>query len=238
MNMFSQLIDWIYPRHCVLCDCLLGKKERYLCKSCGKVFPQPIQEPRCMKCGKSLQQEEKEYCYDCSKNEQEFTRGIGIFQYRDSLKDAVMRFKFKERREYGEFLGKLMCVYGKKFVMRIQPEVIIPVPIHKKKAAMRGYNQAEELAKIISKGFSIPIQTNLVLRKKFTKAQKELNRKERRKNLQEAFEVDPAMGKYKKVLIVDDIYTTGSTINAIAGKLKKVGVEEVYFLTLCIGKGY
>lgn len=76
-----------------------------------------------------------------------------------------------------------------------------------------------------------------MLRKKFTKAQKELNRQDRRRNLEQAFYVNSQAGRYEKVLLVDDIYTTGSTVNAIAGKLKQQGVKEVYFLTLCIGNG-
>ena len=93
------------------------------------------------------------------------------------------------------------------------------------------------LADKISSGFSIPLRTDLVLRKKFTKAQKELNRQDRRRNLEQAFYVNSQAGTYEKVLLVDDIYTTGSTVNAIAGKLKQQGVKEVYFLTLCIGNG-
>lgn len=89
----------------------------------------------------------------------------------------------------------------------------------------------------MSRGFSIPIRTDLVLRKKFTKAQKELDRKERKKNLEQAFFVSKEAGKYRRVLLIDDIYTTGSTVNAIAGKLKKAGVQEVYFLSVCMGKG-
>ena len=74
-------------------------------------------------------------------------------------------------------------------------------------------------------------------RKKSTKAQKELSRKERKKNMERAFVVKKEAGMYRDILLVDDIYTTGSTANAIAGKLKAVGVKNVYVLTLCIGKG-
>lgn len=238
MNKIAEhLLDWIYPRRCVFCDDLLGRKEKYLCADCREKLPVPIREPRCKKCGKPLLGREQEYCYDCSRYEQMYDRGIGIFLYKDPLKQALMRFKFNGRKEYGEFLGKLLCMYGSKFVAQIQPEVILPVPIHKKKRSVRGYNQAEVLAMEVSRGFSIPIRTDLVLRKKFTKAQKELDRKERKKNLEEAFFVTKEAGRYQSVLVIDDIYTTGSTVNAIAGKLKKRGVKEVYFLSLCMGKG-
>ena len=77
----------------------------------------------------------------------------------------------------------------------------------------------------------------VISRKKSTKAQKELSRKERKKNMERAFVVKKEAGMYRDILLVDDIYTTGSTANAIAGKLKAVGVKNVYVLTLCIGKG-
>lgn len=234
----EHLLDWFFPRRCVFCDDLLKSGEKYLCRKCRVRMPSPIQEPRCKRCGKPLVVNEQEYCYDCLEYEQKYDRGIGIFTYQDPMKQALMRLKFKGRKEYGEFLGRLMCIYGEEFIKQIRPQVILPVPVHRKKLRARGYNQAEVLARVISSGFSIPIRTDLVLRKKFTKAQKELNRKERKKNLEQAFCVKPEAGLYKKVLLVDDIYTTGSTINAIAGKLKQEGVKEVYFLCLCIGKGF
>lgn len=234
----GRLVDWLYPRRCVFCDGLLGGGEKYLCRACRRDLPEPIREPRCFRCGKPLNAEDQEYCHDCSEYEQQYDRGIGIFLYRDPMKAALMRFKFKGRKEYGEFMGKLMCVYGSNFVSNSCPQVILPVPVHRKKLRARGYNQAEVLAREISRGFSIPIRTDLVLRKKFTKAQKELNRKERKKNLEQAFYVRREAGSYDRVLLIDDIYTTGSTVNAIAGKLKKQGVKEVYYLSLCMGKGF
>ncbi|MGN0322527.1 MAG: ComF family protein [Oliverpabstia sp.] len=234
----KKLLDWLYPARCVFCDCLLEKREKYLCSQCRRHMPEPIREPRCKKCSKPLESEGKEYCYDCTEYHHSYDRGLAVFAYRDPMKEALMRFKFHGRKEYGEFLGKLLCMYGKTFLQQTKPQVIIPVPVHRKKKNRRGYNQAEVLAAAVSRGFSIPIRTDLVLRRKFTKAQKELNRKERKRNLKQAFYVKDEVKNYRTVLIVDDIYTTGSTVNAIAEKLKSRGVQRVYFLVLCIGKGF
>lgn len=233
----EELIDWIYPRRCAFCDGLLSRKEQYLCSTCRKNMPLSIQEPRCKKCGKPLEDSEREYCHDCAGGTQEYDWGRGIFLYQGSVKEALMRFKFSGRKEYRVFLGKLLCHYGKTMISQCRPEVILPVPVHKKRLYHRGYNQAQLLAEEVSKGFSIPIRTDLVLRKKFTKAQKELNREERKKNLEQAFVVRKEAGQYNSVLIIDDIYTTGATINAIAGKLRRCGVKKIYFLTVCVGKG-
>ena len=138
--------------------------------------------------------------------------GQKLFLYEDPLKESLMGLKFRERKEYGIFLGRLMGLYGADFIRQVHPQVIFPVPIHRKKKSVRGYNQAEVLAREISRGFSIPLRTDLVVVKK-------------------------EAGMYRDILLVDDIYTTGSTANAIAGKLKAVGVKNVYVLTLCIGKG-
>lgn len=233
----KKLLDWLYPRRCAFCDEVLGSMEKYLCHSCRRRMPKPIGEPNCKKCGKPLLREEQEYCYDCNRQEPSFTRAKGLFLYEDPLKESLMGLKFRERKEYGIFLGRLMGLYGADFIRQVHPQVIFPVPIHRKKKSVRGYNQAEILAREISRGFSIPLRTDLVLRKKSTKAQKELSRKERKKNMERAFVVKKEAGMYRDILLVDDIYTTGSTANAIAGKLKAVGVKNVYVLTLCIGKG-
>ena len=231
------LLDWIYPRRCVFCDGLLSRKETFLCTSCRRITPKPIREPRCKKCGKQILQAENEYCYDCLQFGHAFDEGRGLFLYQDPLKGALMRFKFSGRKEYGCYFGRIMQHQSLEFLKRIQPDVIIPVPIHKKKFYVRGYNQAEVLAQEMSRGLSIPVRTDLVLRKKFTKAQKELGKKERKKNLEKAFLVKKEVTAYERVLLIDDIYTTGSTTHAIAKKLKEQGVKKVYFISLCIGKG-
>lgn len=237
-QVYKRLLDWIYPRRCALCDDVLGRKERYLCKTCRTQIPVPPGEPRCKKCGKPIPSEVIEYCTDCAKREQQYDQGMGVFLYEGAIKKSILRLKSGERKEYGEFLGKLMSVYGSSFLKRIQPDLIVPVPLHKNKRRSRGYNQAELLAIQISRGFSIPLRTDLVLRKKITKEQKKLGKHERQKNLRRVFQVKKEIGNYRRVLIVDDIYTTGSTVNAVAEKMKQAGVLEVFFITLCIGKGF
>lgn len=211
--------------------------EKYLCHSCRRRMPKPIGEPNCKKCGKPLLREEQEYCYDCNRQEPSFTRAKGLFLYEDPLKESLMGLKFRERKEYGIFLGRLMGLYGADFIRQVHPQVIFPVPIHRKKKSVRGYNQAEvPCTGNQQRVFHTPSYRSGTAEKS-TKAQKKLSRKERKKNMERAFVVKKEAGMYRDILLVDDIYTTGSTANAIAGKLKAVGVKNVYVLTLCIGKG-
>ena len=121
---------------------------------------------------------------------------------------------------------------------RWKPDALIPVPIHKARLAFRGFNQAELLARGLSKEFQIPVRNDLVYRVKKTTPQKELNDKERKNNLKSAFHVKPNAIECKTVVLVDDIYTTGSTMDALAKALKANGVEQVYFVCLAIGRGY
>lgn len=233
-------MDWFYPPRCALCDTLLGKQERYLCKNCRNKLPSPIEEPYCKHCGKPLDgagANIREYCLDCETGLHIYEEGRGLFLYEGALKQSLLRLKFSGRKEYGAFLGKLMCVYGASYIHRIQPEILIPVPMHRSRQNRRGYNQAELLARVLGNTFHIPVRTDLVQKRKSTKAQKELNRKARRKNLSQAFTVSSQAGRYRRVMIIDDVYTTGSTIEAVAGNLKAKGVKKVYFLSLCIGRG-
>lgn len=115
-------------------------------------------------------------------------------------------------------------------------DVIVPVPLHRKKQKKRGFNQAEILAKEIGLRTGLPVDTTLVKRKINTVPQKEFSRRERKKNLKNAFEVTRKI-KEKNVLIIDDIYTTGSTIHSMSVLLKKSGAEKTYFLTISIGQG-
>lgn len=113
---------------------------------------------------------------------------------------------------------------------------LFPFLYTRKNRKKRGYNQAEILAKEIGFRVNIPVDVTLVKRKINTIPQKEFSRKERKKNLKNAFEITKKI-EGKRVLIIDDIYTTGSTIDAISVLLKKAGVEKTYFLTISIGQG-
>lgn len=116
--------------------------------------------------------------------------------------------------------------------------MIVPIPLHRKKKRLRGYNQAEIVAKHLGEMMGIPVDSRSVIRSRYTRPQKELNDKERKQNLKHAFSVTGQWKNYKTVLVIDDIYTTGSTIDTVAEELKSRGVQKVCFLTISIGQGY
>lgn len=195
-----------------------------------------IEEPRCKKCGKPIRQKEAEFCYDCEREDLCYEQGRSLWIHKMPVSSSIYAFKYKNRRVYGEVYGREMAKTFRKIIRLWEIDVIVPVPLHRKKQKKRGYNQAEILAKEIGFRVGIPVDTTLIERKKNTVPQKEFTRKERKKNLKNAFEVTGKV-EGKRVLIIDDIYTTGSTIDSISILLKKAGAEKTYFLTISIGQG-
>ena len=116
-----------------------------------------------------------------------------------------------------------------------KPDLIVPVPVHRSKERQRGFNQAAYLAEKLGHYTGISTDVNIVQKVLKTKSQKKLNALQRRKNLEKAFCVTGDV-RGKNILVIDDVYTTGSTIDAMAGCLKRKGAGNVYFLTVCIGR--
>ena len=117
-------------------------------------------------------------------------------------------------------------------------DAIIPVPLHYKRMRQRGYNQAKLFAEALGKAWNIPVKHRLVVRHKNTQPLKQLNPAQRQNNLKKAFKLAQNDVKLKTIIIVDDIYTTGSTIDSVARVFLQAGVHKVFFVTLAIGKGF
>lgn len=229
-----KLISWIYPRRCALCDEVISSKE-LVCKSClGKI--RPLSGETCSKCGKLLQDTSKLYCYDCSRKIHYYDRGYAIFEYRD-VKESLIRFKYYGRVEYARYYA--MCAYSRygDLFKSLKPDALIPVPIHKKREIKRGYNQAAVLAKELSKLFNIPVREDLIFRKKATIPLKKLDEAARINNLKKAFIIPSNSVKLDTIVIIDDIYTTGSTMDVMSRLFRECGVKKIYFLTVAIGRG-
>ena len=230
-------MDLLYPRRCPLCNVVLPFQRGKVCRSCLERL-EMIQAPVCMKCGKSIESVEQEYCRDCEAIPKHFKRGYPVFHYKGAIKDALYAFKYDNQRDYADFFVE--CVlqrYGKE-LQTLELDGIIPVPVHRHKRKMRGYNQAELLAKQIGRRLKIKVYADYLERCVDTSPQKELNDKIRMKNLKNAFKMSENAIKLKRVLLVDDIYTSGATIEACTSVLLAAGVEDIYYTSIAIGKGY
>jgi ComF family protein len=156
---------------------------------------------------------------------------MALYEYQ-GIADAIFRFKYKGRQEYAEFFGAEISRNLGREILRLKPDCLIPVPIHKKRLRIRGYNQAAVLAKVISRRLNIPLEDKLIARVRATTPLKKLNREERQNILKKAFKIIRNDVKLDTVIIIDDIFTTGSTIDAMAKELRDIGVGRIYFVAL------
>ncbi len=240
--MFQNLIDMLYPVRCPVCREIVVPKGQRICGGCKDKF-RLIEEPRCKKCSKPVEFEEQEYCSDCMRKDFHYVRGYSVWIYDAVMKESIADFKYRNKKENAKFYLEELLSHYREAINKLALDALIPVPIHRSKHKLRGYNQAAILAWGIGRELGIPVLNELLIRVKKTLPQKQLDDRERLENLKEAFRINrKAADSYRKqlnrVLLVDDIYTTGSTVEACTGILLEHGVREVYFATLCIGKGY
>ena len=226
--LLNRIQDLIYPRRCAFCDRPLRKDETGACEDCKKKLCY-IPEPVCLCCGKPVMRGE-EKCLDCKEKNHIFTAGRFPLSY-EFAREGIYRFKYNNRKEYGAFYAASIMERWGEWLKGLHPEALIPVPLHEKKLRKRGYNQAEILSRELSKLLLVPTDNSVVKRVRNTIPQKLFSRKQRQINMKKAFIVSENSVKYEKVLVVDDIFTTGSTIDSISRELKLSGVREVYFIT-------
>lgn len=229
----SFFLDILYPRHCPVCHDVAVPRGQKICIGCREKL-KPISGPRCFQCSKPLNSQEQEYCGDCQKIEHSFEQGIGIFPYSAVLQESLYRLKYGKRQEYGIFYGEFAAFYAESLIRKWRIQKLIPIPLHRKRMEQRGFNQAELIARALGNKLGIPVDTGALERKRSTSPQKELDPGQRRQNLRDAFQASASV-RGATLLLVDDIYTTGSTMDMAALALKKAGAEKIFFLVIAIG---
>lgn len=212
-----------------------------ICSGCrGKIIPVSA-GAYCLHCGKPLEDELEEYCPDCRKNiprtGSAADQGRSLWVHREPVSGAVYRFKYKNRRRFGRVFAQELADSYIGQIRRWKIEEIIPVPLHPSRRRKRGFNQAEILALELGERCGLSVRTDVLYRVRKTAPQKILGQRERIKNLHGAFGVSKNWKPCKNVLLIDDIYTTGATLEHASRVLKKAGVQKVFFLTISIGQG-
>lgn len=233
-KLYGGLLQMLFPLRCPVCDGIVRPAGEKICLECIGAL-RMLTPPWCMKCGKKLA-EEGEYCRDCRNKKHDFERSRALYAYEGAAR-SIYRFKYGGRREYADFFGEQIAEYLGSYIKNIQPDALLPVPLHRKRKAARGYNQAELLARAVGKRLDVPVYGGFLTRVKNTAPLKYQNPKERQNNLKKAFNIVQNDVKLDKVIIIDDIYTTGSTMDEIARTLKEAGVKEVYCIALACGTG-
>ncbi|MFW6133948.1 MAG: ComF family protein [Elusimicrobiota bacterium] len=232
--MKKYLLNLLFPVSCIICDNFELKSSRGLCKLCHeKLDSELINSRSCKYCGRPLQANE-ELCFMCkdkiSSADGFFTAGY----YEGILKQVIKHFKYKRKIFLKHIAGEILIrLYMDACVEEI--DAIIPVSLSKKRKKFRGYNQSELLAGYLSKKTGIKLKKNVLKRKKETQPQVKLDREKRFSNLKEAF-VCSDWVKGKNILLVDDVSTTGATIQNSSIALKSAGADKVFVLILAHGK--
>lgn len=229
------LTDLLFPRRCPVCDRPVKPAGGLICAEC-KAGLKYVRQPFCMKCGRQLTDGGQEYCADCAHKKHVYDRGISLYQYK-SVQTTIYRFKYGGRREYARFLGGEMAARLGRQILAWKPDALIPVPLHETRLQKRGYNQAGLLAEEMGRSLKIPALHDWISREKNTAPLKLLGAAERQNNLKKAFKIKRDDVKLSTIVIIDDIYTTGSTVDEIAAECRKKGVRAVYFAALSAGSG-
>lgn len=203
--------------------------------------------PSCQCCGKPLvgakdagwQGEEKPSCFDCRRRQRSFAWVRAVALYDGALRDYLHAVKYQGQMELGLALGQLMAAHVGLWPGLFRSHVIMPVPMSDAKRARRGYNQAELLAVMVARKLRRPLVLDNLIRARETKKSAGLDPTARAANLQGAFDlVRPAEVGGKRVLLIDDIFTTGATMDECARTILRAGAQAVAGFVLAIGEGW
>ncbi len=234
MNViFQKIIDTLLPPRCLKCGKILGDANG-LCADCFNEITF-ISKPYCEHCGLPLASENTigKFCGNCLRNPKSVFRMCrSAVAYDEHSKPLILNFKFNDRTENAAFLAKWLRLGGKDIFAQ-QVDVIVPVPLHYTRLIKRRYNQSVLLARELSKLVGIPCDCRSVVRHRKTKPQVEFSGHERIRNVKNAFSVKyPENLKGKRVVLIDDVMTTGSTLKECAKVILQAGAKSVDTLTV------
>ncbi|WP_432662658.1 ComF family protein [Wukongibacter baidiensis] len=234
-------LNFIYPRniYCIICNSSIEREEEYsICDECKDKL-KFIWEKTCDKCGKPLDELYlADRCPECIDNSHYYTKAVSCIEYDDSAKKTIYDLKYHKKRYIAYHVAEI--IYDRLIESDIHDfDIIIPVPLHKARQRERSFNQAGIISKYIGKMMNIDVDNRSLIRCRNTITQNQLTKEERRKNLEDAFEIINNNNiRDKNVLLIDDIYTTGSTVNQCSKVLTESGALNVYVATFATGRNY
>lgn len=235
----KQLVPLLFPRHCPLCGKLVPYGD-FIHQECRKELPL-IHSPVCLRCGKPVSSYTQEYCYDCRIFPKSFKQGTALFLYNNKTRPFMSSFKYQNNRMLADFFSQELIEHRLSLLEQFGIDAVVPIPIHKNKYKKRGYNQAALLSSRLALALNLSHYPDILIRSVDTLPQKQFSPQARLNNLQKAFCFNPRYDKLLSqntslsILLVDDIYTSGATMEACTRILLESGVSEVYILSICIG---
>ena len=241
MKALKSLIDLIYPPRCLICQAFLqdqntvqGGQDIPFCQTCFKEFT-PIKSPICSLCGRPFSDgtEQDRICEECLRKRPSYDIARAPYLYDGALMTAIHELKYAQRSHLADPLGSLLDSFAQTWIAELKGSLIMPVPLHPKRLRARGFNQSLLLARCVASKTDSDLDFLSLRRTKFTKPQTGLSSEERKRNVRKAFEVvKRELVKGRTILLVDDVATTGSTLNECAKALKRAGADSVLCLVL------
>lgn len=233
----ESFLELLYPEKntCFICNVYDESiNDRYICADCEKKL-RKIEPPVCIKCSKPINYDSCNLlCPDCSALDRSFEMSKSPFLYEGKIKDSIYSFKYYNKTYFYKFFGNFLLTFMNNNDYT-NFDYIVSVPLHKSKMRTRGYNQSELIAKYLSDKLFIPY-ADALKRTKRTIKQSQQSKEDRRKNIKGAFIIkSPNKNeqiKNSNVLLVDDVYTTGSTADECSKTLLNFGVSKVYVITI------
>lgn len=232
--LLNALLDIFLPPRCHICRALIpGSGALHICDSCYAGLP-IISPPFCSICGIPLQGAgESHPCGRCITALPPYLAARAALRYEGACRDLIHAFKYRDKSHLRRPLGLLTAQFLSDFYRAHRPDLLVPVPLHRSRLRSRGFNQSVLLAELLAKQWQIPLQRQLLQRTRATTPQMELSRAERLTNLQGAFKVhDSSLVADRRIMLVDDVFTTGSTLAVCASALLQAGCREVTAVTV------
>ena len=239
----TALLDLVFPPFCPVCQTRLGQGRRDpLCGPCWERIER-ITTPCCGVCGLPFSQFPSaavdrrpagaSRCGRCRRRAPEFSYARSAARYGEVAREALHAFKFGGRRALAAPLGDLLAEMGAASLPIPDPALLVPVPLHPRRERERGFNQSLLLARRLGRAWRLPVREDVLVRTVATPPQAELSRETRRSNVRGAFALrHPELVSGQHVIVVDDVFTTGSTVSACALCLKRGGASAVGVLTV------
>ncbi len=224
----------LFPSFCRLCHRLLDQPgERVICHQCWHQINQPS-SPYCQICGRFMERRQgADICTDCQQTKWSFSLHRSCFRYEGLIKEIILLYKYGRFRILGRDLANLILLFLVDNSIWDGLEVVVPVPLQARRQKERGFNQAEVIARYIGKTKGLPIASRAIIKIKDTPPQASLEAKLRRENVKGAYKIGQKDKiRNKIVLLVDDVFTTGSTIEECSRILKEAGAREIRAITV------
>ena len=218
----QQAIELLFPPRCAVC----GSMESFLCPDC-RASLSTAEQPRCAVC---WQPNATERCERCAQNRPAFSGLRSPFVFNGGARELVLALKYQHQTVLARPMAELLC----RFLADnpLPADVLVPVPLFPRRRRIRGYNQSTLLAQALGKQLALPVNEKTLFRARSTASQaKTRNVNERRTNVRDAFQCGDKQLAGKRVLLIDDVSTTGATVDACARALREAGAASVWALT-------